>query len=125
MVEEATTTQMSNDLVRVGMVELVLGQSKLWTDHYRTATGQIFEKLWQNRRPAASVLSECQIQFEGGYCRGIGFHGGDPSAVVRFVLEFDVDRATADTARFLLGQFEHLRSYPWQKVSREQHFGAS
>lgn len=112
MVEEATT-RMPNDLVRVGVVEFVLCQGKLRTDHYRTATGQIsekekaqkkcrgldyvadtggsnnkksfswqkysLEKLWQDRRPAASVLSECQIQLEGGYCRGIGFHGGDPS----------------------------------------------
>lgn len=118
MVEEATTL-MSNDLVRVGVIEFVLCQGKLRTDHYRTATGQIFEKLWQDRRPAASVLSESQIQLEGGYCRGIGFHGGDPSAIVWFVLEFDVDRAATDTAGFLLGQFKHLRSYPWQKVSRE------
>lgn len=40
-------------------------------------------------------------------------------AVVRLVLELDVDRAAADAAGFLLGQFEHLRSYPGQKVGRE------
>lgn len=108
-----------DNLVRVGVIELVLGQGKLRTDHYRTATSQIFEKLWQDRGPAASVLPKCEIQLEGGYCRGIGFHGGDPSAVVRLVLELDVDRAAADAARFLLGQFEHLRSYPGQKVGRE------
>lgn len=107
------------DLVRVRVVELVLGQCKLRTDHDRTATSQIFEKLWQDRGPSASVLSEGEIQFEGGYCRGIGFHGGDPSAVVRLVLELDVHCAAADAARFLLGQFEHLRSYPGQEVGRE------
>lgn len=101
------------------MIELVLGQCKLRTDHNRTATSQIFEKLWQNRGPSASVLPKSEIQFEGGYCRGIGFHGGDPSAIVRLVLKLDVDRAATDAARFLLGQFEHLRSYPWQKIGRE------
>lgn len=101
------------------MIELVLGQSKLRTDHDRTATGQIFEKLWQNRGPATSVLPKGEVQLEGGYGGWIGFHGGDPSAVVRLVLELDVDRAAADATGFLLGQFEHLRSYPGQKVGRE------
>lgn len=120
MVEKATTTLIDVEgLVRIGVIELVLGQRKLRTDHYRTATGQIFEKLWQNRGPATSVLPKGEIQLEGGYGGRIGLHGGDPSAVVWFVLEFDVDRAAADAARFLLGQFEHLRSYPWQKVGRE------
>lgn len=112
------------------------------------------EKLWQDRGPAASVLPKSEIQFEGGYCRGIGLHGGDPSvekkdrkfgfrldsgqnvapsenkgipggaernlpAILRLVLELDVDRAATDAARFLLGQFEHLRSYPGQQISRE------
>lgn len=115
LVKEAT----SGDLVRVGVIELVLGQCKLRTDHNCTATSQIFEKLWQDRGPTASVLPKSEIQFEGGYCRGIGFHGGDPSAIVRLVLELDVDRAATDAARFLLGQFEHLRSYPGQQVGRE------
>lgn len=106
------------------MVELVLGQRKLRADHDRAATGQIFEKLWQDRGPAASVLPQGQIQFECGHCRRIGLHRGDPPAVFRLVLELDVDRAATDAARFLLGQLEHLGSYPGQQVGREQHLGA-
>lgn len=106
------------------MVELVLGQRKLRADHDRAATGQIFEKLWQDRGPAASVLPQGQIQLECGHCRRIGLHRGDPPAIFRFVLELDVDRAAADAARFLLGQLEHLGRYPGKQVGREQHLGA-
>lgn len=111
-------------LVGVRVVELVLGQSKLPADHDRAATGQIFEKLWQDRGPAASVLPEGQIQLECGHCRRIGLHRGDPPAVFRLVLKLDVDRAATDAARFLLGQLEHLGRYPGQQVGREQHLGA-
>lgn len=106
------------------MVQLVLGQRKLRTDHDRAATGQVFEKLWQDGGPAASVLPQGQIQLERGHCRRIGLHRGDPPAIFRLVLELDVDRAATDAARFLLGQFEHLGRYPGQQVGREQHLGA-
>lgn len=111
--------QKQSDLVGVRVVEFVLGQRKLRTDHDCAATGQIFEKLWQDRGPSAPVLSKGEIQLEGGHGCGIGFHGSDPSAVVRLVLELDVHRAAADAARFLLGQLEHLRRYPGQQVGRE------
>lgn len=111
-------------LVGVRVVQLVLGQRELRTDHDRAATGQVFEKLWQDGGPAASVLPQGQIQLERGHCRRIGLHRGDPPAIFRLVLELDVDRAATDAARFLLGQLEHLGRYPGQQVGREQHLGA-
>lgn len=101
------------------MVQLVLGQRELRTDHYRAATSQIFQKLWQDRGPSAPVLPKREIQLKGGYCCGIGFHRSDPSAIVRLVLELDVHRATTDSAWLFLGQLEHLGRYPGQQVGRE------
>lgn len=48
-------------LVRIGVIELVLGQCKLWTDHYRTATSQISAEETKRREIRSTDGGESRV----------------------------------------------------------------